>query len=45
MARPDKLAEYLLELLAPLGPVSARRMFGGAGLFHGGTMFGLLARE
>jgi DNA transformation protein and related proteins len=42
MARPDKLADYLLELLAP---VSARRMFGGVGLFHGGTMFGLLARE
>jgi DNA transformation protein len=45
MARPDKLADYLLELLAPLGPVAARRMFGGAGLFHGGTMFGLLARD
>jgi DNA transformation protein and related proteins len=45
MPRPDKLAVYLLELLAPLGPVSARRMFGGVGLFHGATMFGLLARE
>jgi DNA transformation protein len=42
---PDKLTAYLLELLAPLGPVSARRMFGGVGLFHNGTMFGLIARE
>ncbi len=42
---PDKLAAYLLELLAPLGPVSARRMFGGVGLFHGEMMFGLLMRQ
>jgi DNA transformation protein len=42
---PDKLTAYLLELLAPLGPVSARRMFGGVGLFHSGMMFGLIARE
>lgn len=45
MRAPDKLTTYLLELLAPLGPTSARRMFGGVGLFHGGTMFGLIARE
>jgi DNA transformation protein and related proteins len=43
--QPDQLTAYLLELLAPLGPVSARRMFGGVGLFHNGTMFGLIARE
>ncbi|HEY0183801.1 MAG TPA: TfoX/Sxy family protein [Rhodopila sp.] len=42
---PDKLTTYLLELLNPVGPVSARRMFGGVGLFHGGMMFGLIARE
>jgi DNA transformation protein and related proteins len=42
---PGNLAAYLLELLAPLGPVSARRMFGGVGLFHGGMMFGLIARD
>ena len=45
MRGPDKLSTYLLELLAPLGPVSARRMFGGVGLFHNGTMFGLIARD
>ena len=42
---PDKLTSYVLELLAPLGPVSARRMFGGVGLFHSGMMFGLIARD
>jgi len=45
MRAPDKLTAYLLELLAPLGSVSARRMFGGVGLFHNGMMFGLIARE
>jgi DNA transformation protein len=37
MRAPDEFSTYLLELLAPLGPVSARRMFGGVGLFHNGT--------
>jgi DNA transformation protein len=45
MRDPDKLTVFLLELLAPLGPVAARRMFGGVGLFHAGTMFGLIARD
>ena len=41
----DKLTSYLLEMLFPVGPVSPRRMFGGVGLFHRGTMFGLILRE
>lgn len=45
MRAPDKLTAHLLELLFPLGPVSARRMFGGVGLFHSGTMFGLITRD
>lgn len=45
MRSPDKLTAYLLELLAPLGPVAARRMFGGVGLFHSGMMFGLIVRD
>jgi DNA transformation protein and related proteins len=45
MRAPDKQTAYLLELLAPIGPVAARRMFGGVGLFHNGTMFGLIARD
>src|SRR5205085_1066765 len=36
---------FLLDELAPIGPVSARRMFGGIGLFHGPMMFGLVLRE
>ena len=45
MRGPDKLTAYLLEMRAPSGPVSARRMFGGVGLFHSGIMFGLIARD
>lgn len=45
MPAPDKLSVYLQELLAPIGPVTARRMFGGVGLFHRGMMFGLIARN
>lgn len=41
----DQHTAYILELLNPLGPVSARRMFGGVGLFHGGLMFGLIVRD
>lgn len=44
----DKLAQqqfcdHVLELLQGLGPVSARRMFGGHGLFLDGLMFALIA--
>ena len=35
---------FLEEMLAPLGGVSARRMFGGLGLFRDGLMFGLVMR-
>jgi DNA transformation protein and related proteins len=37
--------DYLLELLAPLGNVRARRMFGGCGIYHGQVMFGLVADD
>jgi DNA transformation protein len=36
---------HLLDLLAPLGAVSSRRMFGGYGLYHGGLMFALIADD
>ena len=42
MARQDSFVEYALELLEPLGPVQARAMFGGWGLYYGGVMFGLI---
>ena len=34
---------HLLELLEPLGGVTAKRMFGGHGIFRNGIMFGLVA--
>jgi DNA transformation protein len=45
MTARDEFSALVLELLAPLGPVAARRMFGGVGLFHRGTIFGLIVRE
>ena len=35
-------SDYVLELLAGLGRVEAKRMFGGAGLYRDGVMFGIL---
>lgn len=36
------IAEFLCDTLRPLGPVMAKRMFSGAGLFCEGLMFGLI---
>ena len=41
----SEFRDFLLEQLEPLGPVSARRMFGGAGLFYGSVMFALLIND
>ncbi len=45
MAGSEGLVAWLLEALAPLGGVVAKRMFGGHGLFHHGLMFALVARD
>jgi DNA transformation protein len=37
--------DYVLELLAGFRGVQARRMFGGAGLFRDGVMFGVLIND
>ena len=42
MSNSPAFVEHVLDLLAPLGNVSARPMFGGHGLYCGGVMFGLL---
>jgi DNA transformation protein len=34
--------DHVLELLAPLGRISARRMFGGYGLYSDGVFFGIV---
>lgn len=44
MSRPDPLVERVLGLMMPLGPVAARRMFGGHGVFLDDLMFGIVAR-
>jgi len=38
-------AESIREFFAEFGPVDVRRMFGGAGVFVGGLMIALIARE
>jgi DNA transformation protein and related proteins len=42
MAVSPGYLNYVLEQLAGLGAVSARRMFGGVGLYSGGLFFGLI---
>ena len=42
MPRADRLIPRLLALMLPLGPVEARRMFGGHGLYLEGTIFALV---
>jgi DNA transformation protein and related proteins len=38
-------AEFIRDLFQPFGTVTVRRMFGGAGLFADGVMFGLVSGE
>lgn len=38
-------AEFIRDLFVEFGPVQVRRMFGGAGLYADGVMFGLVARK
>ena len=37
--------ELLVELMAGFGPVTRKRMFGGAGFFRDGLMFALVSRD
>lgn len=46
MARaPDPYFDFVEELLSPLGPMTIKRMFGGAGVYSGGVMFALIADD
>ncbi len=38
----EDLIEDITARLAPLGPIVAKRMFGGVGLMHGGRMFAMI---
>ena len=37
--------EYVLDQLRTLGQITAKRMFGGAGIYLGGRFFGLVAED
>jgi len=45
MAVTEDYLQYVLEQLAGLGHVAARRMFGGVGLYHEERFFGLIAGD
>lgn len=46
MSKPhSEFVVYLLELLAALGEVRARRMFGGYGIYYDSLMFALVADD
>lgn len=45
MSVSDDFLLYVLDQLSDWGNVSARRMFGGAGLYRDGKMFGLVADD
>ncbi len=45
MSISAEFRDHVLDLLADLGAVRARAMFGGAGLYLDDTMFALIARD
>lgn len=45
MAADSDFLDFVAELFAPLGGVAVRRMFGGAGVYSRGVMFGLVAND
>jgi DNA transformation protein len=45
MAVSDEFVDYVIDQLSAWAGVSARRMFGGAGLYSDGMMFGLIADD
>jgi DNA transformation protein len=45
MRASAEFIEFLKDQLAGFGPITVRRMFGGAGIYHDGLMFGLVADD
>lgn len=41
----EEFADYIVELMQAVGPATARRMFGGYGIFLDGLMFGLITER
>ena len=44
-AKSSEFVSHLLDMLESLGPVSAKRMFGGHGIYLDGLMFALVADD
>src|SRR5206468_2030179 len=42
MAKPSEFVAHVIETLRAFGPVDARPMFGGWGLYHQGVFFALI---
>ena len=45
MAVSAEFRDFITEQLEPFGPVDIKRMFGGAGVFRAGLMFGLVTED
>ena len=45
MAISDEFVDYVIDQFSAWADVSARKMFGGAGLYCDGTVFGLIADD
>ena len=45
MTLSDEFVAYILDQFSEWGNVTARKMFGGAGLYRDGKMFGLIADD
>jgi DNA transformation protein and related proteins len=45
MSVSNEFLTYIVDQLRGLGPLSARKMFGGAGVYHGSTMFACVADD
>ena len=45
MVASDRFAAFLCEQLAPLGPVTLRRMFGKTGVYCGGLLLGVVSDD
>lgn len=45
MSVSSGFADFLHDAFAEFGPITIRKMFGGAGVYHDGIMFGLIADD
>jgi len=45
MTMSQEFKDFLVDMLDPIGPIDAKRMFGGGGLFLHGNMFALIDED